>query len=383
MIKNIFICFFFLLSVFFISTTTSVAGNWNVKTSIKQEASYHSNHQMLIHNAKEIYGSITTPTITIENKTPTSSISLKNTIVQNLFNETEFNSTDFYNNNTLSRRTERWEATLNAGFNYNTTRSSEITTFGTETKNDRHIGYNLSPVITYTPSVKNSFTLSTGFNASRYENSARNTDYNIYSSNFSWGHALSQFSTSYLSLNARRYETQNNNDETVDSIGPSVGWRMILSEKLTTILTVGAEASRQKSSLSNTKKKWLWNNVFSGKLIYKNEQHNLSVTISRQQQPYSNASSSLLTDISFSEEYKFNNLLTGNIGSKYQRAKASSLSSSNLKSRWTANTGIKYSLTKKMNLGAYYKYKEEKLTNTNGKQTDNSFLLRFTYNPTF
>lgn len=375
--------FVFVACTLALSANVALAGNWDIKSSIKQEASYHSNPQMLINNEEEIYGSITTPSISLESKTPTSTIFLKSSVAQNLFNESEYNSTDFYSSARLKRKIERWEAGLNAGFNYDTTRSSELTTFGVDTLNERHWGFNIAPEITFTPSTKNRITLSGGLNTSRYDNSTLHTDYNVYSAGFSWGHMLSQFSTGFFSLNARRYQTQNNLDETVDSIGPSLGWKMVVSEKLTTMLTIGSEASRQKSKTTTTTHKWIWNSIFSGSVNYKDEQHNLTVKVSRQQQPYSNGSSSLLTSLSFDERYHFNEKFTGNVSAEYQDSKKSSLSSSNLKSRIYSNAGITYHLTKQADLGASYKYKQEKLTNSSSTQKDNAFLLRVRYRPTF
>lgn len=378
---------FFLLAscaaVFSLPAQDAAAGNWDVDTKINQEVVYHSNQQMLITNEKETYGSITTPSITIKSKTPTSGVLIDSSIQQNLFNDSSYNSTDLYTNARLSKKIQRWEAALGANVDYNTTRSSEVTTFGIDTHNDRHLGYAFTPEITFSPSVKDSLSISGGLNVSRYEDTTRNTNYNVYSSSFSWGHALTEFSTGFFSFNARRYQAQNDTDETVDSAGPSLGWRYQASENFSTVLSVGTEASRQEQNGGTTNNKWTWSSVFSGSLNYKNEQHDFTVQASRQQQPYSNGSSSLLTSISFAEAYKFNELFTGRVGAQYQGSKQSSLSSSNLKSRINANAGLSYRLTEAADIGASYRYKQEKLTNTSSTQKDNTALLSITYRPSF
>ncbi len=158
---------------------------------------------------------------------------------------------------------------------------------------------------------------------------------------------------------------------------------MKLSETLSTLVGVGAEATRQERAGLTQSSGWAWGATFSGGLTYKGEQDTITVKASRAQQPYSNGSSSLLTTFAATEKHRFNSLFIGDVDAIYQRAKKSALSSSNLKDKITAGAGVSYNITPTLDARAGYRYRRETLTNRSDVQTDNAGTLSIVYRPDF
>jgi hypothetical protein len=364
------------------ATTSAHAGNWQYDLALSETAAYESNPELLSNGGEDLYGSVTSPSLSIKGSTPTSTFASRNVITQNLFNESDYDSTDFETANALSTRSEHWEVGAKLRGSYDTTRTSEITTLNQSTKSIRHWGYGISPDISYKPTTQDSISAQTGYNVSRYDSTSY-TDFDTYSAKLSWNRKLSEFSTGMLTGSAQRYQTKSGRSQYKDSFGPSIGWEWKASETLTTLLTGGAQTSRYVNYAPGNKN-WTWSAVYNGKVTYTGEQNSVSFSVGREQQPYVNGTSSLLTTVAYDQTHKFNELFSGSIGARYMDAERSEATSgANLRSKVSANTGLAYQATQTISLGAQYKYQEQKLTNTPGEQSNNAVFVNLTYRPVF
>lgn len=358
------------------------AGNWEYDLALTETGAYESNPELLSNGGKELYGSITSPSLSIKGSTPTSTFATRNVVTQNLFNQTDYNSTDFNTATSLSTESEHWEIGAKLRGSYDTTRTSEITTLNQETKSVRHWGYGISPDLSYKPTTQDKISTQIGYNVSRYDGT-NFTDYDTYSARLSWNRKLTEFSTGFLSGRAQRYQTKSSRSQYKDSVGPSLGWEWKATETLTTLISGGAEASRYVHYIPDNRD-WKWNGVYNGKVTYEGEQNKISLSIGREQQPYVNGTSSLLTKVVYDQTHRFNELVSGSIGLSYMDAERSEATNeTNLRSKISAKTGLAYQATQSISLGAQYQYQQQKLTNTSGDQSNNAVFMNLTYRPIF
>ncbi len=355
------------------------AGNWDLEPSLSQRGSWESNALMLKQDPIELYGSTTSVRLDASSTIPTAAISLGNTLSQTLFNKAAFNSTDFHNRTKISKRNAQWEAMLGLSGDYDTTRTSEITGFGTNALSVRHWAYGTTPELSWQIDATNQVSVNAAVSASRYD-SASYTNYNIYSAATTWHRALSADTSALLSATARRYQTQNNTDETVDSFGPTIGFAMTLTPRLVTRLMAGLEASKQdRASIASPS--WEWSSVYSASLTFKGEQDSLTLTSSRSQQPYGNGTSSLLTSFSAQEKHALNKLFSFVVSGDYATAQQSGLSASTLKNKMSGKAGFVYHALEDVDVDASYRYREESYYTNSDKAKDNAVLITFSYRP--
>lgn len=355
------------------------AGNWRLEPSLSQRGSWESNALMLRQDPIELYGSTTSVRLSALSDTPTAGINVGNTVTQNLFNKAAFNSTDFHNQTKISKRNARWEALLGLNGDYDTTRTSEITNFGTNALSVRHWAYGAAPEASWQINATNQISVNASTSASRYDSESY-TNYNLYSAATTWRRALSADTSSLLSVTARRYQTQNNIDETVDSLGPTLGFAMTLTPRLTTRLMAGLEASKQDRD-SITSPSWKWSSVYSAALTFKGEQDSLTLTSSRAQQPYGNGTSSLLTSFSAQENHAINKLFAVVVSGEYAAAQQSGLNASTLKNKISGKAGLVYHALEDVDVDASYRYREESYNTTGDKATDNAVIFSLSYRP--
>ena len=364
---------------FLLKGNAAQAGNWQLFPTLEQSGMWQSNVLMSRQDPIELYGSITTANLMMSSKTPTSSLDFGGKVLQNIFNESGFNSTDFHGQVQAKKRVARWEAALKSSGDYDTTRTSEITSFGLDTKTVRHTAYSATPELTFQPNETNKIAASVTYSVSRYDDTIY-TDYNVANAKTTWTHQLTPQTSGLFLLKARRYQTENNTDKTVDSAGPSLGFHYAFSERLIARMTAGLEASKQEGE-NIAKSSWEWSTVFSGGLNFKGEQDVLDVTASREQQPYGNGTSSLLTALSFTENHAINQRYGIVIGGRYARAQQSATSSSTLKNQMSGNAGVVYHATQEVDVSALYRYREESYRGTSDKATDNSGMVNIQYRP--
>ncbi len=355
------------------------AANISFEPSISEMGSWDSNPLLLTRNAKPLYGSTTTPRIVVIDQTPTTKLAADVSVSENIFNQSSFDSTDVHGDFGLSHRNERFEIGLHERTDYDTTRTSELTTFGNNVGAIRHFGLSASPYVSFSPLPTEKITLAGKFLASRYE-SRRFTDYNVYALTPSWTHSFTPLHAGIISLQAQRYQTIGDFGRTVDSIGPSVGWIATFTPRLSGKFSAGLEATKEKNP-NIPDSTWKWNSVFSGTLSYKGDQDVTDFTAMRMQQPNSNGTQQLLTTFSIKEKHAINENLFWDFLVSYHFAKNASGASNNLRSLISASTGLTYRATETLDITTKYRFRRETLTDRDEVANGNMVTLGLTYRP--
>jgi hypothetical protein len=362
------------------SSVAYAADNWEFQPSIKEAMSWESNPQMLSGSHQSLFGSVTTPQLTITDNTPTTKLNAQATINEGVFNHSNFNSTDLHSNINLGKKMERWEAGIGEQTDYDTTRTSELTTLNVNTTGSvRHLSNTVSPTISFSPSILDKISLGGSYLESRYDSSLF-VNYHIISLNPSYQYNITPVDTVTLLTQVQRYQTDTSVSTNTDSFAPSLGWTRTITPSLTAKANVGVEAFRQGGDNIPTTA-WSKKPIYSANLSYKEDTDTLSLDLSRALQPYVNGTELFLNSISLSDTHNFNTLFSSNLSASYQFSNNSAQGASSLKSLISTTAGVTYHATGTIDIATSYQYREQTLNNISGNQNDHIILFSLAYHP--
>lgn len=330
--------------------------------------------------AKDLYGITSTPKLTYASKTATSYLGIETSADNNVFNQRKFNTTDYHAATTLKKSTQRLEVSLNGNVDYDTTRTSELSTFGLDSGVVRRLGYAVAPGASYKLSPVSSLETSGSYAKSQYD-SASYTDYHTLSLSSAYQRSFTELYVGAISLNARRYQADGGLRRRVDSAGPTAALQAVLSPEWTGQIRAGAEASREEQR-GTLVQDWAWSAVFSSDLTYKTERDVLRFSAVRAQQSYANGNDDLLTSISVREERNISPTLTISLGGSFQFSDNNEVNSSGLDKKYVGEAGLSYHITKSLDMTSHYRFRQETYTNRSDKPKQNVVRFGLTYRPT-
>lgn len=368
---------YFLCSVIILTPITVQAGHVTYNGTVAQKASFDSNPQMLSQDVKELYGSSTTASIIVKNKTPLWLLDFGGSTTQNLFNQSTYNSTDFNGSLALKRESQNWNATLKSSTTYNTTRSSEITTFGQNIGAVKRFQYQVTPELSLFLTQKLRLKLEGTYLRTTYNSNAL-VNYTTATASPALVYQHTKDFTSKLAVKYRQHHTDNETNTRIDSIAPSLRFLFTISPKLSGIVLVGINASKERNNNQPTTK-WGLNKIYEAALAYKSEQNNIQFIIIRKQQPYANGDDELLTSFKLNGAHNINKSLSLNATATYQTSASSS--SSTLKNKINTNIGLKYKLTSDIDLNTSYEYRAEKYNNSIAYTNGNIAMINLVWHP--
>lgn len=340
------------------------------EVKLSETGSWDSNPLMLAHGAEALLGSTTELQLMLNRLTPISHLKLEAIVDQNVYDHSEFNSTDFHGNAQLGRQMERWGASIDGKVDYDTTRTSELTNYGLNLPSVRHTGLMVSPRLTFKATPVDEFTLAGSAADSSYDDDAF-IDYQLYSVTPTYAHHFDPLNTGIFSIRVQRYETDMSQ---VDSIGPSIGWIAVLTPKLTLKTSVGFESVSSDPAAANPDDSDL-NYTFSGDLTYRDQQDTIDLILLRALQPFGNGTQTLLTSITLRGTHNVNEKLSVNAMGSYKFAEYDVTPGVNLKNDLQLGAGLGYRIYRDLDLTANYRYRVENLTNIEDSITDNAILL--------
>ncbi len=366
------------LVLFLLYPCAAHAGKMTFDGKLSEKGTWDTNPLMLVQDEKDLYGSTTSADLSLKNETPTLELEIKGGVAQNLFNQTRFDSTDFYGRTSLSKKMEDWSASLQGNVDYDTTRTNEITTFGQDLGAVRRFHYGTTPKIEFAVTEKGKVGLELSYKKTIYDSSSL-TNYTISSATPAYTYQFTPDNTGIFSVNFRSYQALDASKTRINSIAPSAGWIFNLTPRITGKLLAGTNASQEKTKGIKIEK-WKWNNIYTAELAYKGEQTQASLEFSREQQPYANGQESLLTGIKIKGNQKINNSLSLNLSATYQHGESSS--SASLKNKIEAGAGISYTVFPEIDVTAQYRYRSEDLYNRTSTAKANIGLLTIVWHPT-
>ncbi|HEU5047116.1 MAG TPA: outer membrane beta-barrel protein [Rickettsiales bacterium] len=347
----------------------------------KETVSWDSNPLMLATGAKSLFGSVTSPELILRSTTPIASISADTRLDENIYNQSDFNSTDVHEDINLKKQLEQWGAAIEGRADYDTVRTSELTTYGLNLPSVRHTGLSAAPELSYQFTSIDRVALDGNVIHSTYNNDAF-VDFNVFSVTPSYMHSFDERNQGLFSIQTQRYQATSGNKTRVDSVGPSVGWVTQLTPRLTGKITAGVQKSWQAASATADASQE-WNYIFTADLAFKGKQDTTDLTATRSQYPFSNGTETLLTSFALKETHNLNSKVALNAAGNYQFAKSppASTTTINLDREYGASAGAAYHVTDHVDLDTTYQYRNETLTGVNGNIPDHLVLVSIAYHP--
>ncbi len=357
----------------------AVPGDWTLEATIAEIGSWSTNPLMATEGAKALYGSTTAPQMIIRKTTPTLQASLDTKIEENIFNQSDFNSTDVHAKAGLAKSNQRWSASLQSLIDYDTTRTSELTTYGLTPVLSRHLGLNFTPQISFSPSAVDTYALSGSVAISEYGKTAF-TDYETFSVSPSYKHYVDPRNAGIFALQAQQFQTTRNDAVRVNSFGSTIGWQTVFTPRFTADAAVGAQTSRHFND-GHPVDTWRLEYIFSGNVSFKGIQDTVTFSTARSQFPYGNGTEALQTSFALKERHNLNPLISLDFGAKYLTADYQIQSAGNVKEFAGGNMGLAYHATETIDVTASYQYRYETLTFRTKSVEDHSALLSLVYRP--
>lgn len=332
-------------------------------------------------NSDTLMGSETGLGLTIGDITPTHKLYLDTLIDYNRYDNSSFNTTNLHETLGLFKLNQRWLAGIEGKYDSDTTRTSEITSFGISAPSVRRTGISFSPQLSFNPTPVDKLSFNSSLSQVEYDNSAF-VDYKSFSLNPSYAHNFDPNNAGIITVNFQRYQTDNASKSRTDSMGPSLGWTSLINDRLNTKITAGVERAKQSNQLSTSKSSRL-NYVFSAAANFKSLWDVASVTASRSQQQFGNGNSSLLTSFDISEAHSLNSKITLNANSNYSYTDYSSSSGVNLDNQFKISGGVAYHLLEELDITTNYQYIDQKLTGTSDSVKEQILRIGVAYHPDF
>lgn len=347
---------------------------------LNQDFSYDTNPLKLVTGAKSLHGTETRASLTLNSHNPNGIAELTSIISRGFYSDPGFNVTNAHEILLLGKKNERWTADLEGRYDYDTTRTTEITSFGITAPNVRNKKYAISPVITFRLSPTNTLGLRGTYLNSTYDNNGF-IDYKTTEVKPSLKHKFDKRNTGTINFDMQRYETLQGVKTTTNSYGPTLGWIWEYDDQLTARFSAGQQKSTQERANSSIETS-SYNYVYDGNFTYRDEQSRTVLDISRAQRPTGNGISYLLTDINVKENYLIHDRLAARGSLGYRFATYITNPGTNLDTEYSGSGGLAYRIYKQMDLTANYAYTQQKLTGGNGQLRAHSILLGITFHPT-
>jgi hypothetical protein len=360
-----------------------IPGGPSVQFIGSETGDYESNPLMLNGGGRMIYGSVTTPEIVFNGKTPTELLNVDALVNENVFNLSNFDSTDVHGKVNYTDKSEQWLFTLKQNTDYDTTRTSELfpTAFNgsLSTVPVRHLGLSLAPEVDYNATAIDKISLAGSIQDSQFENPIF-VNYGQAVITPGYTHEFDPLNSGTFNVQFQRYETTSGPQVYSDSVAPQIGWISKLTPRLTGQVSAGIQASRQYGS-GAIQVPWQLNYVFAADLGFKGQQDNTHFNAARNDYPFGNGTDSLLTTYSITETHDINPLFSVNVGASYQTATYQSTATGDLDYLLTGSGGLTYHATERLDIAATYQYRRETLISTPGNATDNMATLGVVYHP--
>ncbi len=349
----------------------------NVKIGISETPLWDSNPLMLTTGKTDIWGSETRAFVDFGRMTPDATLNATLAAEHNYFNNSSFNSNDFFFRTDLKKNTALWEWSINGRFDYDTTRTGEITTFGRNTRVGRRLSWQAAPRVAYNLSPRAQLVLDGSWQENHYDNSVSLTDYRTVSLSPSVVYSLTPLQKAFLLFRTQHYSSLDG-DQDVDSLGPSLGWQYRFKPEWSLELFAGFLASKYDGYVT-AGNDWEYNPTYSATLEYLGQRNHTSFSVARARQSYANGTESELISATAENKFTINSQWALSMKALYQDAKRSTVSMGNLDTGYEESVGLVYKAGERWDFSLSQRFRREELTNGLGVAERNIIRAGLTY----
>lgn len=350
---------------------------------IKQSFQHDTNPLLQASGQKSLSGSVTSPELIVNGDDPTHHADLDNRVDINKFNLTGFSSNDLHSSGHLNFTGETWKAGLAGNFDYDTTRTSEVTASGINIAGIRHTGFGVQPQTSVALSPLDQAQMGASYQRNRYDNLKYYTNYEVYGLTPGFQHAFTPLDNGIVQLQAGRYQTLTGPSITIDNVGPTVGWDKRLSERLTASANVGGqEMMFHYGSGSTTGDTSSFGYTFAVSLNFQGQQDTVQLSANRLPSPNANGSESETTTFSLNEIHLVTPRLELDLLTSYQLYDYSggAAQSGVQNTYFNAAPKLLYHLTESLSTDLTYQYRRRDVSAGSSAQS-NALMLNLIYKP--
>ena len=193
----------------------ALAAEWTIGGGVQERIEFDDNVRLATENKEKAFGSTTTLDVNVEGRTPASALNATVGLGKTVFFGVE--GSDSFDQHLAAggqHRTQRVTLSANAGFDRETTRTSEIIDTGRTDVDAERTALTLGASVSYRVSRLDSIALSSNFEDVSFDSgSGELTDFRTYGGGVSWSRPLTARVDLNVSLTASRYETQSGRQE--------------------------------------------------------------------------------------------------------------------------------------------------------------------------
>jgi len=320
--------------------------------------------------AKTLIGWTSMPQLILTGRTPDLSLDSTTIVDDGRFNLSNFNSTDLHNYSAVKYSGEKYYLSLQTSFDYDTTRTSELASSGTNVAGIRHTGYAVMPEF--------------GWNLSEVQqivDTRRFTNYESYTLTPKYQYSFTLRDTGTVGLQGSHFDTLSGANFEGDSAGPFVGWTHRFSDRFTTSADIGYHVIHNKSDRDGTS----WDNdyFYDFGLTYgqPGDPDIASISVQRALQPQSSAQQVTQTAVNLKETHHFTPRLALVLGAAYRTKSYSVTDNGKQKDYLEGSAALQYNVTPELVVGSSYRYRQQTTTGSSGTASSQTVLLTVTYSP--
>lgn len=366
-------------ALLFIAPLTNPAAAQNrLALDVSEAPIWDSNPLMAVNNGDSIWGSATRASIFLDRNTPDADLQARLSAVHNQFNESAFNSNDFFFDTNLAKRSDLLEWSLLGKANYDTTRTGDITELEQSVNLDKRLTWQIAPGVAYALSPRSTLAFNTNWLERHYAGDSSLTDYRTTSFTPSLSFKLTPLQTALFSFQAQRYNSLDAGNRKVDSLGPSVGWKYRFSPKFSLDLLLGFLGSKF-SGYPSGNGSWEINPTYSASFKYMGLRNQTAFTLMRTRQPSGNGTESDLASVRLENKFAINQNWALDTQALYQKTEQGELSTNNLDTAWEGLAALIYKASDRWKLSISHKYRQESLANGRGEADRNIAKIELTY----
>jgi hypothetical protein len=376
------ICFVFLGTSVFVSDQ-ALADDITLQPKGTEFVEVDNNPLLLSKGARTAIGSVSSPEATINDDTATTHLDLDSRVDVNEYNLQGFSSVDDHEAFHSLYKGEVIQAGLNGGYDYDTTRTSELTTSGINIAGIRHSALNFAPQAALNLSAADTLALSGSYNRTQYGDTARYTNYDYETLTPAYQHNFDPLNLGTVALQATRFTTTIGPSVTIETVGPQFMWTRKFSERLTGTAGLGYQATINSlpAGLPNAGAV-TWDYNFNFEVKYTGLQDTFDFTATRQPAPNGSGTETLTSAVNLDWLHAITTRISVEMAGTYQSSAYTTRAVGTQSDYLSLSPTLHYHLTEELDLSAQYRYRRSESTSAGTSASSNAALIHLTYTPT-
>jgi hypothetical protein len=356
----------------------------NVTVQLKAQESYEQddNPLLLSNGATTLFGFVTQPEAIVNDDTPLVHLDLDSRLDINEFNEPHFNSTDAHDAFHSTYKGETTQFGIDGNVDYDTTRTSELTTSGINLAGIRHMGLTFSPHAVANLTPVDQALLNVSYNDTRYFNTRSYTNYSYLVASPMIQHSFDGLDIGSAGLQATEYATSEGPPISIYTVGPQFGWTRNFSQRLTATATAGAIATD--SIVQNRAPgtgQLSYDYTYSLDLAFTGLQDTIHLTASRNPTPQGNGTESLQSSYGLTEKHSVTTRTDLSLSLQFITSEYAQKLNGTQQDFISISPVLTYHLTREWDVSSEFRYRRQDVVGGSVPGTSDAVLVHLVYTP--